>query len=231
MTETWTALFGIAATVVGGLWTAFVYIQKKSERRREKTLDNSINAPGGIASGRDTVVHGDVSLTELPKGALALGFLGLIILAWAIANVGDRVTTRNLTSNTFNEASLSVSFAERALLTKSLAAFAGVGDGVVADVDIGALQGEWQSRWRRTGGEWFDGTAAAVMTGNEIQFLYRDKTGTYDLRAKMVDAGVLSGHYQNLSVQSDNSDWVGFVTPENGIRGYYERGEWDFWKP
>jgi hypothetical protein len=230
MPENWTVLFGIAATVVGGVWTVFVYFHKRNERGSDKSNNRSIRSAGGIASGRDTVIHGNVSFKELPKGAVGLAVLGLIILAWAIANIGDKVTTYNLNQYSVDEAKLSGTPDERTFLSDSLAAFVSAGDGVVTDVEITALQGEWASKWRRTTTGWFEGTAKATVVGDELRIHYNDETGSYDLRAQFVDKGILFGRYQNLGVPADSTDWVGFVVSQDTIRGYYERGLWDFWR-
>jgi hypothetical protein len=224
--DTWLAVFGAVATIVGGAWTAFVYFDKKKQTSEKPRSTTEINAPGGIASARDTVIHGNVTFRELPKGAMGLAALGLLVLALALLNMGDRVTTYNLTQSTVNDLQIPGSFAETAL-----AGFTATGDGLVAAVDIRDLAGQWQSRWNRTGEGWYEGSAQATVQGDEISFLYRDGTSTYDLRARFVSEGILAGGYQNLSHADDATGWIGFVSPRGDIRGYWKHGEWHFWRP
>lgn len=78
--EDWKLLVGLVATVAGGLWTAFVYFDKKRSARAE--------APGQPADTR--------SGSGLPAGATLILLAGLALVGWSVflGRDGSRVDAR-----------------------------------------------------------------------------------------------------------------------------------------
>jgi hypothetical protein len=74
--EDWKLLVGLVATVVGGLWTLFVYFDKK----RSAAVD-----PAKEAAGTGTPTGAGLS-----PGAVSVLLAGLVLIGWAIFVGGDR---------------------------------------------------------------------------------------------------------------------------------------------
>lgn len=91
-------LGGGAMVFISGLWTAIGYVHK-----RKKLADppdkggpsRQTHAQHGVAAGGNMTVGGDVNVQQLPKTALVLGVLGLVILGVAAWNAGERTTVSN----------------------------------------------------------------------------------------------------------------------------------------
>lgn len=103
--ETIEWLGGGLLVIVAGLWTAFTYFRgnkkpapKEPSKPPTFTETRSVRADSGsFATGGDLDVKGPVTVhqTQLPKGALVVAVLGLLILGFAIWNSGDRMTVQN----------------------------------------------------------------------------------------------------------------------------------------
>lgn len=86
-------LGGGAMAIVGGLWTVFTYLHGHKSGAPSPTR-RSVQVDSGIGAGGDVLVEGPVTIhqTRLPKAALTLAALGLLLLAYAILNSGDRIS-------------------------------------------------------------------------------------------------------------------------------------------
>jgi len=95
---TWLA--GGIATIAGGAW---VVVRTLLDRRARAASaaprpgGASAATTGGLAAGRDLHVGGSVTIqnTRLPRGALALAALGLVLLGVALFTGGDRIEARD----------------------------------------------------------------------------------------------------------------------------------------
>jgi hypothetical protein len=102
---TW--LGGGVATVAGGAWVVVRYtLDRKSASAvqtdgraipRSRTTATRVSTDTGIAAVGDVQVGGDVIIQHgrLPRAAIALGVLGLLLLAYAAFNSGSRIEVRN----------------------------------------------------------------------------------------------------------------------------------------
>jgi hypothetical protein len=177
------------------------------------------------------VINGNVTFKELPKGAMGLAGLGLLLLVWALLNMGDRITTYNVTQLNLADASFVETPADESLVRSALTAYAAWGDGQITAPALAALEGTWASRWRRHDEAWHHGTASATQSGYTLRFVYREAGTVWDVDARYVEPGVLFGPWRNRDTPADAGHWIGFVTPQGDIRGYYDNGEWHFWRP
>ncbi len=104
-------LAGGMATAAGGLWAVVRYfLDRKASRPAPdsaakapgKPAGPAVSATGGLAAGRDLRVGRDVTLNQdrIPKGAIGLAALGLLLLGYAIFNSGSHITAQNGNVNT-----------------------------------------------------------------------------------------------------------------------------------
>ncbi len=110
--ETLAWLAGGVATAAGGLWVVVRYLLDRSASR--PAPDSAAKAPGkpagpavsattgGLAAGRDLQAGRDITFNQdrIPKGAIGLAALGLLLLGYALFNSGDRITAQNSNVNT-----------------------------------------------------------------------------------------------------------------------------------
>jgi len=94
---------------------------------------------------------------------------------------------------------------------------------------VGSLEGEWSSRWKggSAGNEWIAGTATVKKVGDRVYILYKDRTGTYLIDARLQGKSRLVGRYLNQEADSDSSPWVGEIVNGERIDGEWTEGRWD----
>ncbi len=77
---------GGIAVVISALWTAYITFRKKP-----KTPPPPFSGGDGVTAGGDVLIEGGVTVnkTNLPKGAMVLGAVGLAVLAYGAFAVGS----------------------------------------------------------------------------------------------------------------------------------------------
>jgi ammonia channel protein AmtB len=96
-------LAGGVATATGALWVVVRYfLDRSASKTTSKPAAPSVSATGGLAAGRDLQVGRDVTLNQdrIPRGAIGLAALGLLLLGYAIFNSGSHITAQNSNVNT-----------------------------------------------------------------------------------------------------------------------------------
>jgi hypothetical protein len=101
--ETLTWLGGGVATGAGGLWVAVRYLldrgDKRSEGRSErdkKSASSTVSAGVGAAAGRNQRIGNfTIHQNRIPKSAIGLAALGLLLLGYAAFNSGNRIAVQN----------------------------------------------------------------------------------------------------------------------------------------
>jgi ammonia channel protein AmtB len=94
------------ATAAGGAWVVVRYILDRNhdkpapEKRpdhREPAPGRTVSAGSGVAAGGNMQIGGNVSIqhNRIPKAAIALAALGLLVLGYAAFNSGSHVDVRN----------------------------------------------------------------------------------------------------------------------------------------
>jgi hypothetical protein len=70
---------------------------RKRSAERKSAAGPTVSADTGIAAGRDLRIGGNVTVQQnrIPKAAVALVALGLLVLGYAILNSGNRVSVNN----------------------------------------------------------------------------------------------------------------------------------------
>src|SRR5262249_53960539 len=94
-----------------------------------------------------------------------------------------------------------------------------------------SLDGEWSSRWNGggAGNAWEAGTASVKKVGDRVYILYKDRTSTYLIDAKLQGKTRLVGRYLNLAegADIDSTPWVGEIVNDERIDGEWTEGRWD----
>jgi hypothetical protein len=103
--DTLTWLGGGVATAAGGVWVAVRYLldrdRKKSSLDKKpafpKSAGPTISTGTGISTAGHMQVGGNVSIehNSVPKAAIALAVLGLLLLGYAFYNSGSRINVSN----------------------------------------------------------------------------------------------------------------------------------------
>ncbi len=92
------------ATAAGGLWVVVRYfLDRSASKATGKPAGPVVSAAtGGLAAGRDLRAGRDVTLNQdcIPKGAIGLAALGLLLLGYALMNGGSHITAQNSNVNT-----------------------------------------------------------------------------------------------------------------------------------
>jgi hypothetical protein len=100
--DLWLALFGVVATIVGGLWAVFVYFDARKSKqvsRKPAPTTRSVASDRGVSTAGNLSVGGDLSVGQLPKGAVLVLLAGMALIAVAVLNIGDRISaTRSVLS-------------------------------------------------------------------------------------------------------------------------------------
>ena len=97
---------GGLATGAGGLWVAVRYLLDRSEKneaskgkskRQSQPAGHTASAGVGGAAGRDLRIGGDLTIQQnrIPKSAIGLAALGLLLLGYAAFNSGNRIAVQN----------------------------------------------------------------------------------------------------------------------------------------
>lgn len=75
--DLWKFSLAAGTTIAGGLWAAFVYFDQKSK-----------------AKAKPAPQQPSFTITQLPRGAVAITLAGLLLAGWAVATgTGDRSRT------------------------------------------------------------------------------------------------------------------------------------------
>jgi len=93
--DSWLAIFGVMATIVGGLWSAFVYFDKRASKEvpsKPRPTARSVTSEGGVSTAGNLRVGGNLSVSQLPKGAVVVLLAGIALIAVAMLNIGDRIS-------------------------------------------------------------------------------------------------------------------------------------------
>ncbi len=92
-----------------------------------------------------------------------------------------------------------------------------------------SLDGEWSSRWNggSAGKEWETGTATVKKVGDRVYILYKDRTGTYLIEAKLQGKTQLVGRYLAQRDDEESAPWVGKIVDGERIDGAWPMGRWD----
>ncbi len=96
-------LAGGVATAAGGLWVVVRYfLDRSASKTTGKPAGPAVSATGGLAAGRDLRVGRDATINQnrIPKGAIGLAALGLLLLGYALVTSGSRITAQNSNVNT-----------------------------------------------------------------------------------------------------------------------------------
>ncbi len=91
-------LAGGLATAAGGLWAVVRYfLDRSASKTAGKPAGPAVSATSGLAAGRDLRVGRDATIHQdrIPKGAIALAALGLLLLGYALVNSGTHITAQN----------------------------------------------------------------------------------------------------------------------------------------
>ncbi len=92
--ENWKLLLGMIATVVGALWSAFVYFDRKrlpAKADERPEAGPQIGARQGIAAGGNVSAR-RVTISALPPGAVVVLLAGLALVGWSVLAAGDRAS-------------------------------------------------------------------------------------------------------------------------------------------
>ena len=101
--ETLAWLAGGVATAIGGLWVVVRYFfDRGTSKAAGKPAGPAVSATGGLAAGRDLRVGHDAIINQnrIPKGAIGLAALGLLLLGYALVTGGSHITAQNSNVNT-----------------------------------------------------------------------------------------------------------------------------------
>jgi hypothetical protein len=104
--ETLTWLGGGVATAAGGVWVAMRYLldRKYDKSASDKRFDSqkptagpTVSTGTGFSTAGNMQVGGNVSIqhNRIPKAAIALAALGLLLLGYALFNSGSHIDVRN----------------------------------------------------------------------------------------------------------------------------------------
>ena len=82
----WLAMFGVAATIVGGVWSAFVYFDKRAARpapSKPRPKARSVASEGGVSTAGNLRVGGNLAVSQLPRVAVVVMLAGIALIAVA----------------------------------------------------------------------------------------------------------------------------------------------------